>query len=110
MSYPIVRQRDVVPRLRHLTSWERVRHSTAHLRLLTEMVAELVSDLRAMFSHIPLTTWLGIDWCIFLCLRWFVVSFPFEYIVYDKSSRRRSHRRLCRGEPHISTTWLSVQF
>ncbi|KAG8213007.1 aquaporin-like protein [Butyriboletus roseoflavus] len=53
MSYPTVRLRDIAPRPRYMTSWERVKHARIHL--FTQMVAEMVLYSYDMPSQIQLT-------------------------------------------------------
>ncbi|KAG8213008.1 hypothetical protein J3R82DRAFT_11396 [Butyriboletus roseoflavus] len=69
MSYPTVRLRDVVPRPRYMTSWERVKHTKIYLS--AEMVAETVLYFYDdMPTQAQLTTSLRTAWCVFLRLRW----------------------------------------
>ncbi|KAH0833310.1 aquaporin-like protein [Lanmaoa asiatica] len=55
MSYPTVRLRDVAPRPRYMTSWDRVKHTKIHL--FTQMAAEMLGAF------------------IYVYAGWFIVSF-----------------------------------
>lgn len=67
MSYPTVRLRDVIPRPRYVTSWERVKHNKVYL--VAELAAEMVLYFNDMPSHMQLTTSLHTAWCVFIRLR-----------------------------------------
>ena len=69
MSYPTVRLRDISPRPRYMTYWEKVKHTEIHL--FTEMVAEMVLHPYDILSQMQLTTWLHTAWRIHICLRGF---------------------------------------
>ncbi|KAH0833311.1 aquaporin-like protein [Lanmaoa asiatica] len=51
MSYPTVRLRDIAPRPRYMTSWERVKHTKIHLFI--EMAAEMLGVFLYVYAGWP---------------------------------------------------------
>lgn len=108
MSYPTVRLRDVVPRPRYMTSWDRIKHTKIHL--FTEMIAEMVLYFYDA-SQVQLTTCraqLGVF--LYVYAGWPSFFVPEEPVVPNNlpCHRCRSYSWFRCRNFHISTNRLSV--